>query len=47
MLEFFKDAGVPLEDPANPPEVDPLGADQVMAILARHHMDVLEPLPGP
>jgi hypothetical protein len=48
ILEFFKDVGIPLEDPANPLEVtDPPGADWVMAIFAKHHMDVLEPLPGP
>lgn len=46
MLAFFEDVGIPLEDPANPPEVEPLDADQVLAIFARHQMDALEPLPG-
>ena len=48
MVEFFRDIGIPVKDRDNPPvPAGPPDMDQIMAILARHQLVPLEPLPAP
>jgi quercetin dioxygenase-like cupin family protein len=46
MEAFFREIGVPMDDPAHPPVVDgPPDADRLMAVLAAHNLTFVEAPP--